>query len=113
MVLLFFWILLIIAQVHVADYVHDAAVGFLGQAFVLAAVAGFHVEDGDMQPLGSDGGQAGVGIAQNQHGIGLGGSHQLVGAVDDIAHGFAQVIAHGIHVHLRILQAQIPEENAV
>jgi len=52
-----------IGQVHVADHVHDAAVGLLGQALVLAAVARLHVEDGDMQALGRDGGEAAVRVA--------------------------------------------------
>lgn len=43
-----------VGQVHVADDVHNAAVGLLGQALVLAAVASLHVEDGDVQPLGAD-----------------------------------------------------------
>ena len=34
-----------IGHVHIADNVHDAAVGLFGQAFVLAAVARFHVEN--------------------------------------------------------------------
>ena len=34
-----------VGHVHVADDVHDAAVGLFGQAFVLAAVARFHVEN--------------------------------------------------------------------
>ena len=52
-----------VGQVDVGDHVDDAAVGLLGQALVLAAVAGLHVEDGDMQALGRDGGQAAVGVA--------------------------------------------------
>jgi len=37
-----------VGHVHIADDVHDAAVGLFGQAFVLAAVASFHVEDWDV-----------------------------------------------------------------
>lgn len=37
-----------VGQVDVGDHVDDAAVGLLGQALVLAAVARFHVEDGDV-----------------------------------------------------------------
>ena len=44
-----------VSQVHIGNDVHDPAVGFLGQALILAAVAGFHVENGNMQPLGGDG----------------------------------------------------------
>ena len=40
-----------VGHVHVADDVHDAAVRFLRKALVLAAVAGLHVEDGDVQTL--------------------------------------------------------------
>ena len=38
-----------VGQVDVGDHVDDAAVGLLGQALVLAAVARLHVEDGDVQ----------------------------------------------------------------
>ena len=44
-----------VGQVDVGDHVDDAAVGLLGQALVLAAVAGLHVEDGDVQAFGRDG----------------------------------------------------------
>ena len=45
-----------VSHVHVGDDIHDAAVRFFGQALVLAAVAGLHVEDGDVQPLSTDDG---------------------------------------------------------
>ena len=66
-----------LASVHIGDDVHNTAVGLLGQALVLAAVAGLHVKDGDVQALGPDDAQAAVGIAQHQHGIGLGGDQLL------------------------------------
>ena len=34
-----------ICQVHIGDDIYDAAVGFLRETLVLAAVTGFHVED--------------------------------------------------------------------
>ena len=52
-----------VAQVHVGDVVHDAAVGLLRQALVKAAVARLHVEDGDVQALCRNGGKAAVGVA--------------------------------------------------
>ena len=79
-----------IAQVHVGNNVHDAAVGLLRKALVLAAVAGFHVEDGDVQPLGADDAEAGVGIPQHQDGIGFQLRHQVVAFGDDVPHGLAQ-----------------------
>ncbi len=102
-----------ISHVHVADDVHDAAVGFLWQALVLAAVARFHVENRDVQTLGRDSGKAAVGVAENQQCIGLAGDHELVAAIDDVANGRSEVIAHGIHVDFRVLEAQVLEEHAV
>ena len=52
-----------VGQVDVGDHVDDAAVGLLGQALVLAAVARLHMEDGDVQALCGDGRQAAVGVA--------------------------------------------------
>ena len=102
-----------LASVHVGDDVHNAAVGLLGQALVLAPVAGLHVEDGDVQALGPDDAEAAVGVAQHQHGIGLGGDHQLVALGNDVAHGLAQVTAHGLHVDVRIGQLEVLEEHPI
>lgn len=102
-----------IGQVDVGDYVDDAAVGLLGQALVLAAVAGLHVEDGDVQALGGDGGQAAVGVAQDQERVGLHLDHQLVGGRDDVTHRLAEVGAHGVQVDVRVVQRQVAEEDAV
>ena len=71
------------------------------------------MEDGNVKPFGRDCRQAGVGIAQNQHGIRLDSSHQLIGAVDNISHGGTQIITHRIHIDIRVCKAQIPEENSV
>ena len=102
-----------VGQIHIGDDVHNPAVGLLGQALILAPVARLHVENGNVQPLGGDGRQAGVGVPQNQHRIGLDGVHQLVGTVDDVAHGSAQVVSHRVQVHIRVGKAQVPEENPV
>ena len=67
-----------VGQVDVGDHVDDAAVGLLGQALVLAAVARLHVEDRDVKPLGRDGGQAAVGVTKDQQGVGLRFHHELV-----------------------------------
>ncbi len=102
-----------IGHVHVADDIDDATVGLFGQAFVLAAVAGFHVENRDMQTLSTNSREAAVRVTENQQGIGLAGDHQLVAAVDDVADGCTEVVADGIHVDFRILEAQVLEEHAV
>ena len=102
-----------VGQVDVGDHVDDAAVGLLGQALVLAAVAGLHVEDGDVEPLGRDGGQAAVGVAQDKEGVGPHLDHELVARGDDVADRLAQVGAHGVQVDVRVVQRQVAEENAV
>ena len=102
-----------IAQVHVGNNVHDAAVGLLRKALVLAAVAGFHVEDGDVQPLGADDAEAGVGIPQHQDGIGFQLRHQVVAFGDDVPHGLAQCVPHRVQVDVRVGQLQVVEEHTV
>ena len=102
-----------IAHVHIGNVVHNAAVGFLRQALVKAAVAGFHVEDGNVQPLGRNGGKAAVGIAQNQQGIGLLFHHQGVGLGNNVADGFTQVLADGIQIEIWRTQAQVLKEYLI
>ena len=102
-----------VGQVDVGDHVDDASVGLLGQALVLAAVARLHVEDGDVEPLGRDGGQAAVGVAQDQQRVGIDLDHQLVARGDDVAHGLAQVGAHGVQVDVGVGELQVAEEDAV
>ena len=102
-----------VGHIHIGDNVHNAAIGFLRQALVLAAVASFHVEDGDMQTLCTNDAQTAVGIAQHQNGVRLDSDHQFVALSDNIAHGLAQICAYGIHVDLRVCQLQIMEEHTV
>ena len=102
-----------IGHIHIGNDVHNAAVGLFRQAFVLAAVARLHVEDGDVEALGADDAKATVGVAQHQDGIRLHLHHQLVALGDDVAHGFAEVIAHGLHIHVRVSELQVLEEHPV
>ena len=102
-----------VGQVDVGDDVDDAAVGLLGQALVLAAVARLHVEDGDVQALGRDGGQAAVGVTQDQQRIWLHLDHEPVACGDDVADGLTQVGAHGVQVDVRVVQRQVAEEDAI
>ena len=102
-----------VAQVHIGDDVHNAAVGLLRQALVLAAVAGLHMEDGDVQPLGADDAEAGVGVPQHQHGVGLQFHHQVVAFGDDVPHGLAQGVPNRVQVDVRVGQLQVVEEHAV
>ena len=102
-----------VGHVYIADDIHDAAVGLFGQAFILAAVARFHVENRDVQALCGNGRKAAVGVAENQQSIGFASNHKLVAAIDDVTHGCAEVVADSIHVDLRIFEAQVFEEHAI
>ena len=102
-----------IGHIHVGDDIDDTAVGLLGQALVLATVAGLHVKNGDMESLGSDNAEAAVGIAKDQYAVGLGLGEELVGAVDDVAAGSAKVVTDGIHIDLGLCELQVLEEDTI
>ena len=102
-----------IGKIDVRNNIYDASVGLLGQTLVLAAVACLHVEDGNMQTLGCDGREAGVGIPENEQRVGLNGSHQLVGAVDDVADGGTEIVPHGVHIDFGLPELKIAEKDAV
>ena len=102
-----------IGHIHVGDDIDDAPVGFFGEAFVFAAVAGFHVEDGDMEAFGADDAEAAVGITEDKHGVGLDGDHQLIAFIDDIAHGGAEVFADGVEIDVGVGELEVFEEDAV
>ena len=77
------------------------------------AVAGFHVKDWDFAPLGRDDGQATVGVAQNQHGLGplLCQDHIRLG--DGLADGLGGAAAGRVQVMLGTPHAEFFEEDAV
>ena len=102
-----------VSEVHVRDHVHDAAVGLLRQTLVLAAVARLHVEDGDVQALRGNRREARVRVSQHEQGVRLDLRHELVGGVDDVADGRAQVLPHRVHVDVRVVERQVAEEDAV
>ena len=102
-----------VGHVHIADDVHDAAVRLFGEAFVLAAVAGFHMENRDVQALCGNGRKAAVGVTKNQQCIRFASDHKLVAAIDDVTHSCAEVITHGIHIDFGILEAQVLEKHAI
>lgn len=102
-----------VGHIHVGDDIDDTAVGLLGQALVLAAVASLHVENGDMESLCSDNTEAAVGVAKDQYAVGLGLGEELVGTVDDVAASSAKVVTDCIHIDLGLCELQILEEDTV
>ena len=104
---------LAVGHVDITYDIYNTAVSLLWQALILAAVTGFHVEDGDMQALGTYHAEAAVGITQHQNGIRIGLHHQLITLVYDVTHGGTKVITYGIHIYIRVFQLKVLEEHAV
>ena len=102
-----------VAKVHVGGHIHNAAVRLLRQALVKAAVPSLHVEDGNVQPLGGDDGQAGVGIAQHQHGVRLDLLHEIVALGNDRADRLTQIRPGGVQVIVRRTKPQILKEHLI
>ena len=101
-----------ICHVYIGDDVHDSSIGLLGQTLVLAAVASLHVEDRNMQTLGTYHGEAAVGVAKDENAIGLEGCKELVGAVDDVAACGTKVIAYGIHIYFGFCEFEVAKRDA-
>ena len=93
--------------------IHDAAVDLLGHALIEAAIARLHVEHRDLAPLGRVGGQATVGIAQDQQRVRLDLGQGRVGPRDDLADSLAGRGARGAQEVVRLAQLEILEEDLV
>ena len=102
-----------VAEVYIGGHVYNAAVRFLRQALVKASVSGLHVENRNVQPLGGDDGQAGIGIAQHQHGVRPDLLHEGVALGNDRADRLAEVRPDGIQVIVRGTKPQILKEHLV
>ena len=102
-----------VREVYVGDYIDDATVCFLGKALVLTAVARLHMENRDMKPFCRYRGEAGVGVSENEQGVGLYLRHKLIGAIDNIAYRRAKVVTHRVHIYLGVCKLQILEKHAV
>ena len=102
-----------IAEIDVADDVHDAAVRLLRQALILAAVSCLHMENRNVQALGTDHGKAGIGVAQNQHCVRPDLHHQLVGFLNDIPNRGSEIIAYGIQIIVRRPETEIVKKHLI
>ena len=87
---------LAVGEIDIRDVVDYAPVNFLGYAKIEAAVARFHVEDGNLAALGCYGCQGAVGVAQNENGFGLIGFERLVDLDDYISNRFSGCRARSV-----------------
>ena len=67
-----------ISHIHVGNYINDSSVRLFGQTLVLAAVAGFHMENGNMQSFRGNRRKAGIGVSENKKSIGFYLSHKFI-----------------------------------
>ncbi len=100
-------------EVDVAHVVDDAPVHFLWHALVERAVAGFHVEDGNLASLGGDRREAAVGVAEDQHHVGLVRRQGLVAAGDDVGDRLRSALGSGFEETVGLPQAEAVEEDLV
>ena len=102
-----------VGQVDVRKMIDHLAVAFLRNALVEAAVARLHVEDGDLAPLGGDDGQARIGVAQHQQGIGFLAFEQRVDTGQNVADRLGHAAADRFEKMIGAAQLQFVEENLV
>ncbi len=102
-----------VGQVDVADVVDDAPVDLLGHPHVEATVSGFHVEDGDLAPLGGNHRQGAVGVAQHEQRIGLMPAIAVVRPRDHPADRLRRRLARRLQEDVRLADTQFVEEDPV
>ena len=71
------------------------------------------MEHGDLQAFGGNHTQAGIRVAQHQHGIRAFRSKQLVALKDNVAHCLAEVLTDHAQVVMRLADTQVVEEHLV
>src|SRR5690554_6628931 len=102
-----------VGQVDVCRVVHNAAVDLLRHPHIKAAVAGFHVEGGNLAALGGNHRHAAVGIAQYQQGFRLNVGQHFVYRNNHVANGFGTAGTGGTQEVVRLADAQVLEEDFI
>ena len=102
-----------VSHVDIGDNIYDTAVGLRWGTFILTTVAGFHVEDRNVEALCTYDAQATVCVTKNENCIGLGLVEEFVRAVDYVATSSTKVVTYSIHIDLRILELEVVEEYPI
>ena len=93
--------------------IDDSAVDFFGHSLIKAPVSGLHVEDWDLSALGADRGEARVGIAEDQDGIGLVPCHCFIGLDEGVGDGPNRGRIGGFQEFIGLADAQIVEKDLI
>ncbi len=98
---------------HVAGVVDNAAVDLFGHTVVVAAVACFHVKDGNGEPLGDDGEKRAVGVAEDEKAVGLDLAQDSFAPCEYLADLFAEGVGARFEETVWLAHAEFVEEQAV
>ena len=71
------------------------------------------MEDGDLEPLGRDGREGGVGVAEYEESVGHDVLQEAVGFAYDVPQGLPQVLPCGVEVVVGGTEAEVLEEDLV
>ena len=66
----------------------------------------------DAHALGHERGEAGVGVAQDEDGVGFLGSEELLAPGEDLPDLIGETLAAHAHEHVRLAQRELAEEHA-
>lgn len=102
-----------IRQVDVGDVVDNRAVHHLGDVPIPAAVARFHVEDGDFEALGGNSRERGVRVAEDEQGVRAFFLQHVVGFCEDVPHRSTEILPRTVEVVVGCPQAELFEKDLV
>ena len=71
------------------------------------------MENGDVEALGGNDAEAGIGVPQHQNGVGLRLDHEGIALGDDIADGLSQVLSHGVQIVVRRTKSQVVKKHLI
>jgi hypothetical protein len=98
-------------EVEVGDMVNEAPVGLLWHVLVEAPVAGLHVVHRNPHPLGHDGGDAAVGVPEDEHGVRLFLEQDLLGLDESVPEDPPEAGGVDLEEVVGLADAELVEED--
>src|ERR1700730_823143 len=102
-----------VGQVDVRSMVDDATVDLLRDALIETPVSRFHMEDWNLPSFGWKDGEAGIGVSQDEHRVGLLGYEHLVNFDDYTTDGFCGVSTRRAKKVVGLSYFEVLEEDLV